>query len=672
VSFSDPYRWLEGDSDEVLRWQRAQSELTDRHVREWPYFDRLRRLVSRFNTEVYFDHVVLPQFAAGQWFRARRIEGASQAQAIVANEPMGEGRVLFDPVSQNAARQPFLSWLAPSPDGRTLAIGVCPDGSENNTIRLIDVQTGQLLPGAPPHTLMDANTGGVQWLADSSGFFFTAMKGSAIDFELKVFLHRRLPTPTTELVDIEWTKNADYRLVVVSRDGRYAIALERCLSPIPIAIAALDERPLCWRPFITCAGCSVSGEVIGGRYIAVTYVGAKRGRLVAIPVDCANANDSQSWQELVPESEAVLRTVTPVGESLYLTELVDTYARVRIVDWNGKPLGEVPLPGRGAVVSASIYPMLDLISKGPTDRCMFAFSSLITSRGIYSHTPGRSELETLQEPQACLEGAQVEDRWAVSADGTRVPYHIVRRADVSPTHPQPTLIHAYGGFGAALVPQFPGPMAAFVAAGGVFVHAHLRGGGELGVEWWNNGRMAKKQNSYDDLYAVAEDLIEANRTTSRLLAVTGESNGGLMAGVALTQRPDLWAVAIPRVAPLDLIGACRYPYGRWARTLEFADIGDPAAVRRLGTISPYHLVRDGVSYPAVFLDAGGTDPRCPPWHARKLAARLQQATSGSSPIVLRVWDNVGHGAATDSNVAVTQYTTWLAFAMRQLDLGVRL
>jgi prolyl oligopeptidase len=671
VSFPDPYRWLESESTEVLRWQGAQSQLTDRYVSDWPHFERLRALVAHYNTEVYFDHVVLPQFAGGKWFRARTPEGASQSQAIVGEEPLGEGRVLFDPLSESADRPPFLSWLAPSPDGRTLAIGLCPDGSERNTIRLIDVETGRLLLDAPPHTLMDANTGGVQWLADSSGFFFTAIEGPAIAFEQHVYLHRRLPTPTTQRVEVEWSKSADYRLVVVSRDGRFAVALERCLNPIPVAIADLSERPLRWRRFITSVCGTVAGEIVGDRYIAVTDIGAKRGRVVSIPIACEDPSDDRNWQELVPESEAVLRTVTPVGQVLYLTELVDTYARVRIVDRAGTPVGEVPLPGRGAVVSASIYPMLDLISKGPADRFLFAFSSLTVSRGIYSHTPGSSSVETLMEPRARLENAMVEDRWAVSADGTRIPYHVVRRADVSAQQPQPTLICAYGAFGAAWVPQFPGPMAAFVAAGGVFVHAHLRGGGELGADWWHGGRMEKKQNCYDDLFAIAEDLIAAKRTSSALLAVTGESNGGLMAGVALAQRPDLWAVSIPRVAVLDLIGSCRNPYGRWARRLDFGDLGDPVAVRRLATISPYHLVREGVGYPAVFLDAGGTDPRCPPWHARKLAARLQRATSSQSPILLRVWGNVGHGAATNKHVAVVQYTEWLAFTMRHLGMSAQ-
>ncbi len=668
VSFPDPYRWLERgsrESGEVRAWQEAQARLARDHVREWPHFERLRRLVARFSTE---PAVALPHYAGGRWFRTQIAQGMSQAQVLVSDQPLGPGRVVFDPRTEDLERLPFLSWIAPSPDGRTLALGVCADGSENNTIRLVDVITGRTLADPPPQVLMDGLTGGVQWLPDSSGFFFSALDGAATDFKQKVYWHRRLPVPSTSAVNIEWTTATDYRMVVVSRDGRHAIAVERYLDPIPIAIAALGGGTLHWRPFLTSIIGTVAGHIVGDRYVAVTDVGATRGRCVAIALDCADPNDPDCWQELVPESAAVLRTVTPVGEVLYLTEFVDTYARVRIVDRDGRALGKVPLPGRGAIGEPSLV-MATMIPKGHPDRFLFAFSSLTVSSGIYAHAPSQGSIEMLRAPQARLEHTLVEDHWAVSADGTRVPYHIVRRANANDREPRPTLIYAYGGYNKVLAPSFPGPMAAFVAAGGIFVHAHLRGGGELGREWWQQGRMDRKQNCYDDLYAIAEDLIGAGLCTSQSLAVTGRSNGGLMAGVAATQRPELWAVVVPRVPLLDLIGSCREGYGRQAVTEELSGIDDADEVRRLAGFSPYHLVRDGVRYPAIFIDAGDSDPRCPPWHARKFAARLQRASAGGGPILLHVWDDVGHGGATDREVAMAEHTEWLAFTLRHLGVG---
>lgn len=664
-SFADPYRWLEGESAEVRQWQRAQAQIAENFVRDWPHFEAVKQLVRKYNTE---RRIGLPRFAAGLWFRSHVAQGASQAQAVVSREPFGEGRILFDPIKESAEKPPYLSWISPSPDGRTLAIGICTDGSERNTIRLIDVESGETLSNPPSHPLMDNWMGGAHWLPDSSGFFFTAIDGKSIDFVQQVLLHRRTPVAETVVLDIPWTQNKEWRMVTVSAEGRYATALERLRNPIPVAVADLRQSPLTWRPFITKTAHAVAGHVIGERYIAVTDLDAPRGRVVAIDLDSQDPNDSRQWQELVPEEAATLRTVIPVNGALYLTELVDTYARVRVVDELGRPLGEVPLPGAGALCELP-FTIMNLAPRGSPDQFLFAFSSLTQSWGVYSFNLSEGRTTVLQQPSVQLEGAVVEDRWAVSRDGTRIPYQVLRRADTDATAPLPTLIYAYGGFKVPELVQFPGPMAAMVAARGAYVLAHIRGGGELGQAWWEGGRMGQKQNGYDDLYAVAEDLIAAGRCTPQSLALTGGSNGGLMAGVAATQRPELWKAVIPRVPMLDLIGACREGYGRLAISMEYADVDDPTEVRRLASFSPYHLLREGVQYPGIFIDAGDTDPRCPCWHARKFIARLQSVSRpGGNPALVHIWENVGHGWATDKNVALIEHTEWLAFAMKLLGV----
>ena len=227
---------------------------------------------------------------------------------------------------------------------------------------------------------------------------------------------------------------------------------------------------------------------------------------------------------------------------------------------------------------------------------------------------------------------------------------------------------AYGGFNVAIPPQYPAAIAAFIRAGGIYVVAHLRGGNEFGRQWWQSGSQQQAQNTYDDLYAVAEDLIGQNRTTKNQLALYGRSKGGLMAGVALTQRPDLWKAVVPQVPVLDLIGSSRHPYGRFCCEIEYGDPLDPEAIQRIVDYSPYHQVKRNVAYPAVYFDVGATDPRCPPWHARKLAARLQASTLGDFPILLRVWEKAGHGLATPRAILIQQTTSWLAFVMRQLGM----
>lgn len=597
--------------------------------------------------------------------------GETQARVIVGASAEDEGRVLFDPTWENTISPPFLSWISPSPDGRILALGLCADGSENNTIRLIDVATGKPLSEVPPQLLMDSWLGGVQWLADSSGFFYTALTGSVREFQQAVFFHRLGDPPPRhpEPVPVP-ASSQDYRAVFVSPCGRWAMAMHRIVTPIPVAVRDLSIPGSEWRPFITAVSGTVAGHVVGNCYIAVTDVDAPRGRVVSIALDSTTANDPTTWREIVSQTDAVIRSVTPVGACLYVTELVDTYHRVRIVDANGSPLGEVPLPGRGALTEMPL-PLMNLASRGSADVFVFGFSSLVESPGVYMHRPGADRIETLIEPAARIEGAMVEDHWAVAADGTRVPYHAVRLDRVDTRQPQPTLIYAYGAAGVPLIPQFPGAMAAFVAAGGVFIHAHLRGGGEFGRDWFYAGTLKNRQNSYADLYAIADDLIEKGVTTAGMLGVTGASAGGLMAGVAITQRPDLWAVVIPRVPVMDIIGGCRERYLAFAASLEYGDLSDPDEVRRIAEFSPYHLIHDATAYPAVYVDAGDTDPRCPPWHARKFVARLQAAQAGDAPILLHVWENVGHGGATAKDVQIEESTEWLAFAMQTLGLTPR-
>lgn len=655
VRCADPYRWLEdGASDEVRLWQQQQNELASSYVRSWPGFERVRELVETYSTSRFWS---VPRKAGGCWFRSLVRDGASQACVVVSNEPLGRGRVLYDPADEPAPA-PFLSWFSPSPDGKLLALGLCHDGSELNTIRLLDVATGELRPG-PDERLLDNWSGGVSWLSNSSGFYATVVDGRMIDIQRRLIFYdiasamsSDVPAPQEDL--------RQYRMIQPSLDGKRILAYEGIMSPRPLAVADLEDPAApAWRPFITTPEVAVHGHLIGDTYLAITDLDAPRGRIVAISLDEPDPTD---WVTLYPESNAVLRSLTPVGDLLYLSELVDTYSRLRVLDARGRVLHEVRLPGEG-VVGEHPLPYMNLVPRGDRDSFVFAFSSLTASWGTYLLPSGSDEVIELEPPALQLD-AVVEDYWAASPDGTRVPYHVVRQ---EPVTCGPALLYAYGGFNAPWVPQFPGPMAALVAAGGVFVHAHLRGGGELGRDWWEGGRLQSKQNCYDDLYAVAEDLIARGITTADRLAVTGGSNGGLMAGVAVTQRPDLWRVVVPRVPLLDLIGACREAYGRNAVSSEFADVEDHDDVLRLLTFSPYHLVSEGC-FPAVFLDAGDTDPRCSAWHARKLAARMQAAQHCDAPILLRVWENVGHGWATDKKIEIEQSAEWLAFVCRELGV----
>ncbi|WP_163505234.1 prolyl oligopeptidase family serine peptidase [Fodinicola acaciae] len=665
VDFPDPYHWLADRTDEVEQWQEKQAELADAYVQDWPHFQTLKESVRHYFTPRFGAY---PSPAGKRWVRSETPDGATQARVVLSDERFGDGEVIFDAVEENPEKPPFVSWVSASPDGRYVTVGVCEDGSERNTIRLIDVETRERL-AAPAQALLDNWTGGARWLPDSSGFLFTSIVGESVDLRHEV-LHYHLDSGTVTKVDAPWLPDRDYRTVVFSTDGKHAIAVQRLLTPIPIAVAKLDgSTEWSWRPFVTDPAVGgLAGQLVGDRWIAVSDLDAPRGRVVAIALDNPTPADPRTWDEVVPESDAALRSITPVGEHLYVLGLENTYSQVRIFTLAGEFAGNVPMPAPGAVIEHP-FPLAAMYPEGRDDEYVFAFTTLTTSAGYYRHAG--STLDTLSQPRTSIPDTVIEDGWSTSPDGTRVPYHVVRRRDLLLNRPRPTLVFGYGGFNAPWHPVFLGPMSSFVDSGGVLVHVHLRGGGEFGRHWWEQGRLKNKRNCYDDLHAIAEDLIATGVTSPNLLGVTGGSNGGLLAGVVATLRPTLWAVSVPRVPLLDAIGATQDGYGRFAISLELADLDDPDDVRRLASLSPYHLVEDGVDYPAVYLDAGDTDPRCPPWHARKFAARLQAATAGPNPVLLRVWRDVGHGWATDREVAITEHTSWLAFVMKRFGMTAR-
>lgn len=667
VRFSDPYRWLEEDTAEVRTWQTEQASAASAYVEAWPYFDAVKDLVDELHRERFN---VLPVHAGGRWFRMDFAPGATQARVVVARGPAEPGEVVFDPLTVSAEKPPFVSWIAPSPDGKILALGLCADGSENNTIRLIDVATKALLSDPPPQVLMDNWLNGVQWLPDSSGFFFSALASEAVEFVQRVYFHKIGSPPPQSPIEMPAGAPAvsgvpDYGGVVVSDCGRWAVYQSGMMLPRPVALLDLRAPDATWRPFISEDRGQLAGFLIGDRFIGITDVDAPRGRVVAVPLNVADPNNPEDWIELVPESESVLRNLTPVGDSLYVSEFVDTYSRIRIFSASGTPVGEVPLPGRGAI-SELPFPLMNLFKSRSKSVFAFAFSSFTSSWGLYLHRPDTEGLETIKAPEIVLD-AVVEDHWAISSDGVRVPYHIVRRNDLAPG-PQPALIYAYGGYNAPMPPSYQADTTPFFAAGGIYVHAHIRGGAELGRDWWFGGRFKNKQKSYDDLYAIAGDLFKNGVTTAKQLGITGGSNGGLMCGVVATQRPQLWKVCIPRVPAFDQIGSCRDAYGRMAIAADLADPDDPDDVRRLASISPYHLVLEGTHYPAIFISAGNTDPRCPPWHSRKFAARLQAAQAAGEPILVHIWENAGHGWANARDVEIRDTAECLAFAMERTGL----
>ncbi|MFD2470380.1 prolyl oligopeptidase family serine peptidase [Amycolatopsis silviterrae] len=663
LSFPDPYRWLEDDSAETAAWQEAQNSLTDAYLENLPHLSALRDLVSHCVADGTGSPNWMvepaPRFANGRWFRLDRLpdpDYPDRAVLVVSGAPDGPGRVLYDP-NGDGNRQ--VSWFAPAPDGKTLACGVCADGSELGEIWLLDTETGGRLPDRIPHPTMGPLVT-PQWLPDSSGFFYTAGDLSGESFAFRAYFHALGEKPATEPEPVDV---ANAPAVQVAADGRHAVAT--AVWPLPQYVCDLPDRT--WRPFVQGIESSVAGVIDGDRYVAVTNHDAPRGRIVAIPFAEPKPSDPATWLELVPQSGRVLSQVRLIGGRLVATGSVDAEARAWVFDRAGRELEEVPLPGRGAL-PLDVLPSAALAPDGHPDDFVFVFSTPTSSPGLYRYRFGSGQVDTLRAPRVHLPGATVSLRWAESADGTRVPYHLVLPDGADGA--LPALITAYGGGRVAWPAQFPGPVAAFVAAGGVLAISHQRGGGDLGSDWADAGRVEHKQNSFDDLYAIAEHLLDTGVTTREQLAVTGWSNGGMMAGIAYTQRPDLWAAVVAQCPILDVIGCHRHPYGRFAIGAEYGDLGDPEDVARLARMSPYQLVSDEVGYPALYVHAGGADVACPPGPVRKFVARVQAMAETSAPVLLRVWDDVGHGTATGRSDSVVHAAHWLAFLLERFGMDL--
>ena len=666
-SKADPLTWLENSDGSVLQWQNNQAELARNVIKLWPNdnYQALAGQVKALSVPSIANQQI-PRYIAGKWYWLAEVGIYKADQAFGAAEsvqlPEAYSRIL---------------WLAPAPGGQYLALGVCLDGSESNSICLLNLATGQFMSNNPNHKLMDNWTGGVCWLPDSSGFYYLALDGGEQDKVQPSTDDKPGPRKSVYFYSLAEgcshksslpSAGDSYIAVTLSPQQHYLVAHSDSMEPQPIAIKDLTVSDPQWQPFITGIDGLVVGHIWSSYFIALTDIAAPNGRVVAIPLAADNPNDHSQWLEIIPESTAVIRSIRPVADTLYLHELVDGYSRIRYFNYEGVLLGEVPLPDKGAMVEGG-FPIQNLAPQGHPDEYLFAFSSFGQSCGVYRHRPADGQsLHCLREPQLTLDNLVCEECAAASADGTQVPYQRLYLKGLAAKKAQPTLIYAYGGFNVPLYAQYLGPMLAFLQAGGVYIHAHVRGGGEFGYDWWQGGRQKNKQNSYNDLYAIAEDLIEKAYTTPQQLALTGRSCGGLLSGVAITQRPALWAVVVPQVPRLDLIGSLRDPYGRQSILHDYGDPDDPVDIQRLASFSPYQNIVDGTVYPAVLVTAGEQDPRCHAWHARKFAARLQQANGGDKPILCHIWENAGHGAATPAAIKIQQATEWLAFVMQQLGM----
>jgi len=670
ITFEDPYQWLESTTEETTQWQSAQDDAAREYIRAWPGWWTLRDAVERSTKSGR--GFVFPAYHDGLWISGRDLSGASRilegqelATVQVLDGPAGRAiETLLDLNEFPHSKPILLGGLALSPDKRLMSYSILEGGGEKPVIRIVNRTTGEvLLDGlgvayTPPLVCGSVPT----WLPHSDTLFYIALviEGATPALRLFRFHLGEAPPHCAEPLEV----NDPVLMPRFTHDGRFLLVMGGLVQSRPHYTLDTNDPDGPFVPFLKDVVGKFKGDIVGDRYICVTDDDAPRGRVLSIPL--RTPADRSSWRELVPESDVLLTDVVAVGERLVLCEVADAASRLRVMLPDGTIEGEIPLPGQGLVSTApgaalQLFTAMDTVARGDAGEIVFGFTSFGQSPSLHRCDVASRKVELLAEPAARIDDLATRRMWATSKDGTRVPADIIHRSTLDLSRPRPTLIHAYGGFNMALMPAYIGHLERFVDAGGVYVTAHLRGGGEYGTEWWRQGRMAAKQNVFDDLYAVCEQLIADGVTRPNRLAFQGGSNGGLVAGVAITQRPDLFRAVVAQVPLLDCLRA-----GRFALVMEFGDPENPTDAQVLAAYSPYHNIREA-SYPAVLLDAGENDPRCPPWHARKMAARLQAANLSDHPILLRVWRDSGHVGGSKST-QLDQSADWLAFVMQELDM----
>jgi prolyl oligopeptidase len=658
---ADPYRWLEDqNSPEVAAWVRAQADLAEDYLRQLPGRDGLAERLAQLSE---LPTCTVPRLKGGRWFRQTNDGRQQQSVYRVADQPTGDGRVLIDPNAASSDGTTALAAAAPAPSGRLVAWSYQAVGSDWCTWRVRDVETGEDLADDLPWGKFVEPT----WLGDSSAFVYSVNPPadeqdvySAANVAPKLLLHRIGTGQDADRVLFHRPEEPGvYCWPSVDRDHGYLVGIVDDSETDTRAVWIQDLNDPSDELHELVPPSHAQWEYVGADdrgLILQTDLDAERGRLVLVD------RKTGELSTLVAERRALLQLADTASGRLIISWLADARSQVTVHDEDGQQLDTIELPGMGTVDSLSASDDSSLVH--------LSFTSYSTAGQVLAHdlATGRTETVFAAAPAEAGPELVTDQVWIRSADGTRLPAFVVHRADVTPdSGPHPTVLYGYGGFYISLSPMYSPAIVAFAQAGGVWVVANLRGGGEYGSSWHDAGRLAKKQNVFDDAIAVAEHLIEAGWTSRDQLAVNGGSNGGLLVGALLTQRPDLFAAAVPQVGVMDMLRFEQFTIGRaWA-----SDYGIAARSKEefevLYAYSPYHRLQAGVAYPPVLLMTSDHDDRVVPAHTFKFAARLQ-AVNPKGLCCLRVTYGAGHGMGKSRATLLAERTDLLAFVAAHTGL----
>lgn len=663
---SDPYRWLEDtDSAETAAWIKAQNELTESYLAAIPTREAIR---SRLTELWDYPKFGVPFERGGRWFQSRNSGLQNQPVLYVAGAPDEPGRVLLDPNLLSEDGTVAVTGTSVTDDGVLLAYATSRAGSDWRTWRVRRSDNGEDLPDVVEWSKFS----GAAWRKDGSGFYYGALARPESGGEyrdqsrlLRIWFHR-LGTGQgdDQLVyqapdQPEWLPEAS-----VTHDGRFlVVTISRGTFPeAQLHVLDLEDPGAVMRPLI--GDFRARAEVVtnvGRRFYVLTDDGAPQQRLVAIDLDDP---DPARWREVIPGTDDMLLDVSAYGGRLVCHYLRHASSVLGVRDLDGHPLGDIPLPGNASVAGVQ--------GRFESSLMHFAVTSFSESGSLWSYDLERAEARLVRPSAARIDPELfvTEQVFATSLDGTRVPMFLTRRRDCSPDGQVPVLLYGYGGFGIPVTPAFSVTHAVWVERGGLLAVANLRGGGEYGRSWYDDGRLANKQHVFDDFCACGQWLVSSGWSRPARIAINGGSNGGLLVGACLTQHPESFGAAVPEVGVLDLLRFHKFTIG-WAWTSDYGDPDDPEQYRWARAYSPLHNLRPGVEYPATLIMTGDHDDRVVPGHSFKFAAALQAAQGGDEPILIRVETSAGHGMGKPTAKIIAERTDVLAFLEQTLGVASR-
>jgi len=679
VKVIDDYRWLETASDPaVQRWTNEENRHTRAILEQYPAFSTVHEHVQTLMTHRSPGYGAL-QYCGGKLFALKSEPPKNQPFLVImpsADDPKAE-RVVLDPNKLDPKGTTAIDFYVPSRDGRLVAVSLSEKGSEEGNVHIYEVTTGKELADVIPRVNGATAAGSVAWNADASGFYYTRYprgderSKADLDFYQQVYFHK-LGTPTTEdaySIGKEFPRIAEVGLRS-SEDGRYVLATVANGDGGEFAHYLLvpDGKWLQLTRFED----QISGATFGPDQALYLFArkGAPRGKILRMPLATPSLSEART---LVAETDSVIEGVVlsstgytanfvPSRTRLYVVDQVGGPSQIRVFDHDGKLLQTVPTKPVSSVGQ---------LLGARDDELLFHSESFIDPPAWYRFDPETAKVTRtalFRTSPVEFRDAEVVREFATSKDGTKVPLNLIYRNGTKLDGSNPTLLTGYGGFGISQSPRFSSLRRIWLDQGCVLAIANLRGGTEYGEAWHKAGSLSHKQNVFDDFAACAQHLIDRKYTSRDKLGIQGGSNGGLLMGAALTQHPDLFRAVVAQVGIFDMLLHDRHPNGAF-NVPEYGTVKDAQQFQAIYDYSPYQHVKDGTAYPAVFFLTGANDGRVDPGNSRKMAARLQAATSSKSPILLLVSSSSGHGPGMGLREAVDHQTDILAFFFQQLGVS---